>query len=132
MSKISPSALSEEPTDTAVCRMYRGAKGACPNCGEGKLFHKYLKPTDTCEVCHTELGHIRADDFPPYVTMFLVGHVIVPLILLSEKLYAPEIWLHMAVWPALAIVMTLGLLPVVKGIIVGLMYHLNLSGSETQ
>jgi len=122
----------KQPGGSALFRMFRGAKGACPNCGKGKLFKKYLKPADQCGVCGTELGHIRADDFPPYVTMFIVGHVIVPLILVAERLYQPETWMHMAVWPVLAIALTLALLPIVKGAIVGLMYHLNLSGDETQ
>ena len=31
--------------------------------------------------CGEALGHIRADDLPPYATILLVGHLIVPLVL---------------------------------------------------
>ena len=46
---------------------------------EGKLFRSFLKVADTCSVCGEELHHQRADDAPPYFTMFIVGHIVVPL-----------------------------------------------------
>lgn len=112
--------------------LVKGWKRRCPNCGHSHLFTSYLKVAPTCASCDAELGAVRADDFPPYVTMFLVGHIIVPLILAAEQLYQPDIWVHLAIWPVMAIVLTLTLLPRIKGTIVGLMWHLKIRGDEFQ
>ncbi len=120
------------PAASRALKMWRGWRQACPNCGEGPLYWKYLKLTPTCHHCGTELGSIRADDFPPYVTMFIVGHIVVPLILFAEQYLAPPTWLHLLVWPVFALFLMLFLLPRAKGAIVGLMCHLRIKGTEFQ
>src|SRR6186997_745157 len=69
--------------------MWRGFLGRCPNCGEGALFGRFLKVADACEVCGEEFPHHRADDFPAYLVIVVVGHIIVPLVLSVETHYAP-------------------------------------------
>lgn len=110
----------------------RGVRRKCPRCGEAPAFSGYLRITKECASCGLGLGEIRADDFPPYVTIFLVGHIIVPLLLLSEKQWAWPMWLHMAVWPAATLVLTLAFLPFIKGAVLGLMWSLKLRGDEFQ
>lgn len=110
----------------------RGFRRRCPNCGTGRLFRSYLKPVEHCETCSTEYGHIRADDIPAYFTILLVGHVVVPLAVMVEQLYHPAQWIHMAAWIPLTLILTLGLLPRIKGASVGVMWRLHLSGSEMQ
>ena len=56
----------------------RGFSGRCPNCGKSKLFRGYLKQVDACPVCGERWGHIRADDAPPWLTILIVGHIIIP------------------------------------------------------
>ena len=53
----------------------------CPHCGKGHLFRAYLKVADNCDVCGEELFHHRADDLPPYISILIVGHLIVGLML---------------------------------------------------
>ena len=108
----------------------RGLRLRCPNCGEGKLFTRYIRANDSCAHCKTSLGHIRADDAPPYFTLFIVGHIIVPLALVGEQLYHPPIWLQLAFWLPIMLIAILVALPFVKGATLGVMYHLGLSGSE--
>ncbi|MBM3565026.1 MAG: DUF983 domain-containing protein [Alphaproteobacteria bacterium] len=110
----------------------RGFVHRCPRCGRGALFRAYLKPTPACGACGEPFDHIRADDAPPYFTIFVVGHVVVALILLVEMNYRPPMWLHMAIWPALTLALTLVLLPHIKGALVGLMWRLKLKGDEFQ
>ena len=50
-----------------------------------------LKVADSCDACGEELHHHRADDAPPYFTMFIVGHIVIPLVLVVEKLWAPAL-----------------------------------------
>ncbi len=110
----------------------RGFRRTCPRCGETRLFDGFLKLNISCRACGQALGHIRADDFPPYLTMIIVGHMVVPLILLAEKTLHPSITLHLTVWLPVTLAMTLWLLPRIKGLIVGWMLHLGLRGDETQ
>lgn len=117
---------------SAALAILRGLARRCPNCGVGRGFKGYLKVADHCDHCGEELGHIRADDFPPYLTIAIVGHVTVPLFLVTEQLYHPATWLQLAVGVPIVLGLTLTLLPRVKGGILGLMWHLGLRGDETQ
>ncbi len=110
--------------------MRRGGRRVCPSCGQAPLFRRYLKVADTCGSCGEELHHHRADDAPPYFTIFIVGHLVLPLALWVERLWQPEMWIHMALWLPLVVLATLLLLPVVKGVIVGLQWALFMHGFE--
>lgn len=108
--------------------MARGFMCRCPACGEGKLFNSYLKTKDTCPKCAEDLHHQRADDAPPYFTMMIIAHIVIPAVLIVERMWKPEIWLQLAVWLPATLIMTLALLPAVKGSIVGLQWALRMHG----
>jgi uncharacterized protein (DUF983 family) len=120
------------PVPSLSTLLWRGFRQTCPRCGGSKLFGKYLKTTDHCSTCSQELGHIRADDFPPYLTMVVVGHIVVPLILLTEREFQPSISVHLMVWLPMTLLLTFWFLPRLKGMIIGLMLHLGLRGDESQ
>ncbi len=111
--------------------MFRGLRGRCPNCGEGRMFRAYLKVADSCPVCAEELHHHRADDFPAYVVLTILGHVLIPTVVAVELAYSPPYLLQLAVWLPTALLLVLGLLQPVKGAIVGLQWSLGLHGFET-
>jgi uncharacterized protein (DUF983 family) len=110
--------------------LLRGARGRCPACGQGRLFDGYLRLAEECSACHAPLGRIRADDAPPYFTIFLAGHVLLPAAFLVERIWHPAVWVHMAIWlPAFTIACLLLLRPV-KGMVVAWMMRLGLNGDE--
>ncbi len=106
----------------------RGASLRCPNCGARTLFSSYLKVSNACAACGEELRHHRADDAPPYFTILIAGHIIVPLLMTVELLYEPPLWLHFLIWLPLTVILSLALLPVVKGALVGLQWALKMHG----
>ena len=108
--------------------LWRGFSKRCPACGTGPLFAGYLGTKPRCTHCGEDLHHQRADDAPPYFTMMVVGHTVVPLLLLVEKFWHPDLRIHFAIWLPLTLVMTLWLLPRVKGAIIGLQWSLRLHG----
>ncbi len=110
--------------------MVRGARLCCPSCGSRTLFSSYLKTSPACTTCGEELFHHRADDAPPYFTIFIAGHIILPLLMTVELLYEPPLWLHFTIWLPLTIILSLALLPVVKGAIVGFQWALKMHGFE--
>ena len=129
----SPSPASP-PADPALppigLALRRGLFGRCPVCGEGKIFRSYLKVVDRCAVCAAPLGQLRADDAPPYFTILVTGHVLVPGVLWVEKAWMPPMWLHMVVWLPLFTLICLALLPPIKGAVVGWMVTLGFTGAE--
>lgn len=106
----------------------RGFLCRCPACGKGRLFPRFLKVADRCAACGEDLHHQRADDAPPYFTMFIVGHIVIPAMLVVEKLYHPALELHLALWVPLTLVLTFALMPRVKGAVVGLQWALKMHG----
>jgi uncharacterized protein (DUF983 family) len=108
--------------------MMRGARLVCPACGKGPLFRQYLKVADRCPACGEELHHHRADDAPPYFTIMIVGHIIIGGVLMLEQAYAPDTWVHLVIWCPLLLVLSLWLLPRVKGALVGLQWALRMHG----
>ncbi|MBI0538087.1 DUF983 domain-containing protein [Roseomonas sp. KE2513] len=108
----------------------RGLVGRCPVCGQGRIFQGYLTVVPECAVCHAPLGVLRADDAPPYIVIFLAGHILLPPIFWIERAYEPPMWLHMVVWlPLFAIICTLLLRPV-KGAVVAWMLRLGFADGE--
>jgi uncharacterized protein (DUF983 family) len=110
--------------------MLRGASLKCPACGKGSLFRRYLKVADACPACGEELHHHRADDAPPYFTIVIVGHVVVSLVLAVEMAYRPPLWVHAALWLPLTVVLSLVLLPSIKGALVALQWALRMHGFD--
>jgi uncharacterized protein (DUF983 family) len=122
------------PNDRAARRelgtaVRRGFIGRCPNCGKGRLFRAYLKVADSCPVCGEDLHHQRADDAPPYLTMLIVGHIVVAGVVAAEETWPRSpMWLGAIVWIWLTFVLSLLLLPRVKGALVGYQWALRMHG----
>ncbi len=104
----------------------RGFARRCPNCGEGRLFCGYLKVRSPCEACGTDNTIYPSDDFPPYLTILVVGHILVPLFILSDHAYEPPIWIQTVIWLPLTAIACLALLPFMKGATIGLCWANNL------
>jgi uncharacterized protein (DUF983 family) len=110
--------------------VFRGVTGRCPACGHGRLFWRYLKVNGRCEACDTDLARYPADDGPAYLTILLMGHLVVapmlifPIVWRANPLYSlPIILSGLAVGTLLA-------LPRVKGGWVGLMYALGVKDTD--
>ena len=118
------------PPRPLMTELVRGLLGRCPCCGKGRMFGAFLKVKDRCEVCGEELHHHRADDFPAYIVIFLVGHMLVPAVLSVETNFAPSYWVHLMLWLPPTLILTLGLLQPVKGAVVALQWRMGMHGFE--
>jgi len=121
-------ALENQTARPVFRSLLRGFARRCPNCHAGRFFAGYTRVADNCTHCDEEFHHQRADDAPPYFTIMIIGHIIVPGMLIMERTASPETWVHMAIWLPLTLGLTLGLLPLVKGAIVGLQWALRMHG----
>jgi uncharacterized protein (DUF983 family) len=111
-----PPDLPKRPIGTSL---RRGFFGCCPACGRGRMFRAFLKVADHCPACGEALHHHEADDAPAYFVILIVGHLIVPLVLIVEIAWSPPYWLHAAIWLPLTAGLAIGLLQPIKGAIVG-------------
>lgn len=110
----------------------RGLRHRCPACGEGKLFRKYLKVSDACPHCAHPLDRYPADDGPAYVTILVIGHlVIAPLLIFPIVWESPAIYSVPIALSSLTVV-TLLLLPRIKGLWIGLMYSLQVTDGDAK
>lgn len=106
----------------------RGLLCTCPRCGEGKLFRAFLKPVDRCAVCDEDLSHQRADDLPPYLVIFIVGHVALGGFMMTDMVWMVSMWTHLAIWVPIAILSGLLTIQPIKGGVIGLQWALRMHG----
>ncbi|WP_333824444.1 DUF983 domain-containing protein [Pinisolibacter sp.] len=118
----------ESPARPLKRSIVRGLRGRCPVCGTGHVFDGYLAVAPACSVCGEELHHHRADDLPPYLTILIVGHLVVSGLLVTERMFRPEIWIQMAVWLPMTALLALLLIRPIKGGVVGLQWALRMHG----
>lgn len=112
--------------------MWRGLRGFCPACGNGKLFAAYLKQVDLCSACHEQFGHVRSDDAAPWLTILVVGHITLPIVLSVERHIHWPFWVSIAVWPVFALGLTLAILPRAKGLLLSAIWATRAPGSERE
>jgi uncharacterized protein (DUF983 family) len=118
------------PMPSLATAIGRGLRGRCPACGKGRIFNGFLKVVDSCSECSAPLGLARADDAPPYFTILIVGHIIIPLLFLVDRGQELPLWAMSAIFLPLTLALTLGLIRPIKGGTVGLMLNLNMLKSD--
>jgi uncharacterized protein (DUF983 family) len=119
-----------DPSVSLAGAVWRGFRSRCPCCGKGRLFNRFLKVVERCPNCREELFHHRADDFPAYLAIMVVGHVVVPAALAVEANYAPPVSLQLSLWLPITAVASLALLQPIKGAVVGLQWQAGMDGFE--
>lgn len=119
--------MPERPMGQAL---WRGFRTRCPNCGEGRLLHHYLKVHDTCPECGEELFHHRADDGPAYLSILIVGHIMAPLLLLTFKTFRPEPLVLFAIFAVGSMALAFYLLPRLKGIVIAFQWARRMGGFD--
>ena len=108
--------------------LVRGFQLRCPSCRRGRLVMPYVKVVDHCAQCGEVYRHHRADDAPAYFTILIVGHLVLPLMLVCLQQWPTPVWPHFVIWPLAATGLTLGLLPRIKGALVALQWALRMHG----
>ena len=88
----------------------------CPHCGNFPIFSTYIKTFKKCKKCGINyylIINLMMDLL--IVTIFVVGHILIPMILLVEKHLSPPLLFQMIIWPVLTIILCLWFLPKIKG-----------------
>jgi len=127
MSNIEANSDRKRPVFPAI---KKGLRCKCPSCGKGSAFNGYLEIKQKCDVCEEVLEGHQADDFPPYLTIFIVGHIIVGSMLVVERSTDWSTAFHLSIWIPLTIILSLALLRPLKSGVVGLQWALRIHGFD--
>lgn len=111
--------------------LWRGIGGHCPRCAGTALFARFLKPVARCRLCGQDWTLHSADDFPPYVSILLTGHLMAPVII-ALGMTDVSLWAMTALVAVLATILLIGLLQPAKGGIIALQWWLGLHGFATR
>lgn len=122
--------MQDAPAPSLFLAMKRGLKGACPACGKGPLFWRYLKVEPHCQACGHDLARYPADDGPAYFTILLVGHLIVAPLLFFPIVWesSPLVSIPLIVIPLAGL--TLAILPRIKGAFIGVLYAMGVKEAD--
>ncbi|MBY6068203.1 DUF983 domain-containing protein [Leisingera aquaemixtae] len=120
-----PGADTDRPTMPALAK---GWRCRCPECGEGRLLHSYLKVNARCSHCGLDLTHARADDGPAYLTILIVGHIMAPLMHVVYFSWRPEPLVMFTVFTIGCLASSLYLLPRMKGIVIAYQWARRMHG----
>ena len=124
-----------DPTEgqrNLLSAVQKGWRRKCPSCGRGQLMDGYLKIRHSCSNCGAQLHHHRADDGPAYLTILLVGHIIMPLLHYTFVKWRPDPYTMLAIFGVGCIVLSLYLLPRLKGVVVAFQWARHMHGFSTE
>lgn len=110
----------------------RGFLKTCPQCGKSNLYSSYLNIIPRCKnkKCKFTFEKYSTDDGPAYFTIFIIGHVVIPLIVFLEGLETPPSFIfQITFWPIFTILLGIWLLPRIKGAFLGFQISVNDSSS---
>jgi len=107
-----------------LAALARGLKGKCPRCGEAALFRKWLKPACCCSHCRQDWSLQQADDFPAYIGILVVGHLLAPVVIaLIGTFHMSALATLATILPAATILLLVTLQPVKGAVIAFLWWH---------
>jgi uncharacterized protein (DUF983 family) len=97
----------QSPVDVAL-------RGACPRCGQGKLFRGLLTVTERCPACDLDLRGHDAGDGPAVFVILGLGAIIMILVFWVEFRFEPPWWLHVLLWVPITFGLAVWMLRVLK------------------
>lgn len=92
--------------------------GRCPVCGRGRLFRSYLKLADACSACGTNFKAAETGDGPVVFVILIAGFAAGTGVLISLLAWDWPVMRLLIVWPAVAVLLSLVLMPLLKGLMV--------------
>ncbi|MDX3901721.1 MAG: DUF983 domain-containing protein [Sphingobium sp.] len=125
MADLPPPDAAPRPFGPALARALRGR---CPACGEGRLFARFLKPAAACPHCGQRWDRHQADDFPSYIVILLLGHILVPLMIEVNSALAIPLGVQAILWPLLALLLAAALIQPAKAAVIAFQWSRRMHG----
>jgi uncharacterized protein (DUF983 family) len=90
----------------------------CPRCGQASIFTGLLTVRDRCPACDLNLAAADTGDGAAAFLILIEGAVLVLLAFFVEFHFNPPLWVHVILWPALALPLTILLMRPCKAFLV--------------
>ena len=81
-------------------------KGACPRCGSGRLFDRWVRFAVKCRACGLDYSSFNVGDGPAAFLIFFVGTITVVGALLLDAAAEPSWYVHL-IWIPVAAALTI-------------------------
>ena len=98
-------------------------RGRCPRCGHGRLYKGFVGLHPACDACGLSYAFADSGDGPAVFMSLIAGAIVIGMLLWVDATYAPPMWLEMAIFLPLTIVVCLGALRPFKALLIGLQYR---------
>ena len=102
----------------------------CPRCGEGKVLQGLLTVAPRCAVCGLDLHAEDVGDGPAAFVILILGALIVFGAALVELKTAPPFWVHIVLWPPIALAGTILLQRSLKAWLIAMQYRHSLLDAQ--
>ena len=109
----------------------KGLVGRCPACGEGWVFKSFLELEDYCPHCNEELFHHRADDGPPFFSMFFVAPFVAAVMIFYELASQPPVRHHLVIGIVLGLLLCVVAMPPIKALFLAIQWAKRMHGFGT-
>lgn len=107
--------LPDRPVRPALLR---GLRGRCPRCGEGELFAGFLRSAASCRSCGQSFENHEAHDFPAYIVILVLGHILVPTMISVNVAFQIPVGWQAILWPVITVILALAMIQPVKGAVI--------------
>jgi len=120
-------------TDSRAARDWKkavlaGMTDHCPSCGQAPLFARGLRTVSHCPSCGQDWSAQRADDFPAYLVILVLGHVLVPIVVMVNMAWDLPLGVQMIGWCVLAVLIAVLMIRPAKGAVIGAQWALRMGG----
>ena len=88
--------------------------GACPKCGANTLFKGWIDFAPKCRACGLDFTQFNVGDGPAAFLTLIVGAIVVVGAVSLQLSAEPPFWVHILIWPVLALALVVGGLRVGK------------------
>ena len=110
-------------TDTPPSVLEAALRCRCPRCGTGRLFRNLVEVRPTCESCGLDLARSDSGDGAAALVILVLGAFVVALAFWVEFRFAPPLWAHAILWPAITVPLAILLIRPTKAALIALQYR---------
>jgi uncharacterized protein (DUF983 family) len=109
---------------SAIGALARAAVFArCPRCERGAIFDGFLTIRSHCPNCDYDYSHADQGDGPAVFLIFIIGFLFLPIVMISEVRADRPIWISLAIWGPIILILVVVLLRPAKALTIALAYR---------
>ena len=98
-------------------------KGLCPRCGAPSLFDGIIRFAPKCRACGLDFSAFNVGDGPAAFLILIVGALVTGSAVALELAAEPPFWVHLILWPVVALALVLVSLRIAKEALLALEYR---------